>query len=163
LSPINTELLWRLGHVAAARAVARVLAGFRELDPHPDVAPALAVLREADVSAVTLTNGGVEQVRVLLERAGLFGYVKRSLSVDKPAPLQAGPRTVSVRRREAWRRAGPDRSGRRASVGLRGAHTAGLRAGWVNRRGEPWPEVFTPPDVTGRDLPSVVTDLLASR
>ncbi|WP_199758011.1 hypothetical protein [Micromonospora sp. Llam0] len=42
-----------------------------ELDPHPDVEPALRTLREAGVPAVTLTNGGVEVVSALLRWAGL--------------------------------------------------------------------------------------------
>jgi hypothetical protein len=33
-------------------------------------------------------------------------------------------------------------------------------SGWVNRRREPWPRVFTPPPVTGPDLPTVVNALL---
>jgi 2-haloacid dehalogenase len=141
-------------------AVARVLAGFRELDPRPDVAPAFAALRAAGVPAVTLTNGGAALVQVLLERAGLAGYVARCLSVDAVRRFKPAP--------EPYRYAAAELGVEAARIALVAAHpwdcagarAAGLRAGWVNRRGEPWPGVFGPPDVTGGDLPAVVTGLL---
>lgn len=141
-------------------AVSQVLAAFRQLDPHPDVAAAFQTLREAGVPAVTLTNGGTELVQLLLDRAGLAGHVQRCLSVDavrrwKPAPepyqyaateLGIVPNRLALVAAHPWDCAG--------------AHHAGLRAGWVNRRGEPWPHVFPEPDVTGADLPAVITGLL---
>jgi 2-haloacid dehalogenase len=141
-------------------AVARVLAGFRELDPHPDVLPALQVLGDAGVPAVTLTNGGVELVRLLLERAGLSGYVQRCLSVDAVRRFKPAP--------EPYRYAAAELGVEAARIALVAAHpwdcagarTAGLRAGWVNRHGEPWPGVFAPPDVTASDLPAAVIGLL---
>jgi 2-haloacid dehalogenase len=141
-------------------AVAGVLAGFRELDPHPDVLPALQVLGNAGVPAVTLTNGGVELVQRLVERAGLSGYVRRSLSVEAVRRFKPAP--------EPYRYAAAELGVEAARIALVAAHpcdcagarAAGLRAGWVNRRAEPWPAVFAPPDVTGSDLPAVVTGLL---
>ena len=143
--------------------VADVLAAFQELDPHPDVRPALELLRDADIPAVTLTNGGVELVQGLLGRAGLSGLVDRCLSVDavhrwKPAAapyqhaateLGTTPSRLALVAAHPWDCAG--------------AHAAGLRAGWVNRTGDPWPHVFPAADVSGADLPAVVTALLAAR
>jgi 2-haloacid dehalogenase len=144
-------------------AVGQVLAAFGELEPHPDVAPALQLLRKAGVPAVTLTNGGVELVRGLLDRAGLADQVRRCLSVE------------SVRRfkpaAEPYRHAATElgiEPGRLALVAAHpwdcaGAHAAGLKAAWVNRRGEPWPRVFTLPDVAAADLPALVGGLLDAR
>jgi 2-haloacid dehalogenase len=42
---------------------------------------------------------------------------------------------------------------------VHGAKRAGLRAGWVNRRGQPYPEVFAPPDVSAGDLPALARAL----
>jgi 2-haloacid dehalogenase len=141
-------------------AVAAVLGAFRQLDPHPDVEPALRMLHDAGIPAVTLTNGSADLVGALLNRAGLHGLVRRSLSVDdirrwKPAPepylwaaqqLGAGPGQVALVASHPWDCAG--------------AHTAGLTSGWVNRAGAAWPTVFPPPDAVGRDLTAVVTGLL---
>ncbi len=141
-------------------AVDTVLGAFRQLDPFPDVEPALRLLHDAGVPAVTLTNGSADLVGALLSRAGLDRYVQRSLSVDgvrrwKPAPepyrwaaAECGvePGQVALVASHPWDCAG--------------AHTAGLASAWVNRTGAAWPTMFPPPDVTGHDLPTIVADLL---
>jgi 2-haloacid dehalogenase len=143
-------------------AVEQVLAAFRQLEPHPDVEPALRLLADAGVSAVTLTNGSAKLVQGLLGRAGLSGYVRQSLSVDdvrvwKPAPqpyqyaahvLGVDPTRLALVAAHPWDCAG--------------AHAAGLRSGWVNRTDGPWPHAFPPPDVAGTDLSQVLTGLLAT-
>jgi len=62
--------------------VETVLGAFRQLDPHPDVEPALRMPHDAGVPAVTLTNGSADLVGALLDRAGLAPLVQRSPSVD---------------------------------------------------------------------------------
>src|SRR5919106_1963561 len=68
---------------ADAAALERVLAGFTELDVHPDVEPALKQLSKAGVTIATLTNGAAASTRKLLERAALDRYVSRVLSIDE--------------------------------------------------------------------------------
>lgn len=140
--------------------VANVLGAFRELDPHPDVEPALRLLRDAGIPAVTLTNGSADLVAGLLRRAGLDGYLRANLSVDavrhwKPAPapyryaagqLGIDPSRLALVAAHAWDCAGAGR--------------AGLRTGWLPRTEPRWPDAFPPPDVTADDLPSLVGALL---
>ena len=140
--------------------VATVLGAFRELDPHPDVEPALRLLHDAGVPAVTLTNGSDEVVSALLRRAGLDGYLTANLSVDavrrwKPAPepyryaadhLGVDPSRLALIAAHGWDCAGAAR--------------AGLRTGWIPRAEPRWPAVFPLPDVTAADLPALVTALL---
>jgi 2-haloacid dehalogenase len=147
-------------HQVDDAAVETILDAFRRLDPHSDVAPALSLLRDADVPAVTLTNGGHDLVDPLLDRAGLAALVQRSLSVDqvrrwKPAQepylwaaaeLGVEPGQLALVASHPWDCAG--------------AHTAGLRSGWVNRAAAAWPAIFPQPDSTAADLPAVVADLL---
>jgi 2-haloacid dehalogenase len=142
-------------------AVETVLGAFRQLDPHPDVEPALRLLRDAGVPAVTLTNGSADLVGTLLSRAGLSPYVQHSYSVDevrrwKPArepyrwlveQLGLEPEQVALVASHPWDCAG--------------ARAAGLVAGWIDRGGAHWPAVFTPPDVTARDLPTLTAALLS--
>jgi 2-haloacid dehalogenase len=141
-------------------AVTAVLAAFSRLDPHADVAPALDLLRQAGVTAITLTNGSSDLVGTLLSRAGLDAYVTANLSVDavrrwKPAPepyryaaRHAGvaPERIALVACHAWDCAGAAR--------------AGLRTGWVARSEPRWPDTFDAPDVSGPDLPSVVRAIL---
>jgi 2-haloacid dehalogenase len=143
-------------------AVATVLGAFRALQPHPDVAPALAQLRGAGVPTVTLTNGSVDLVAALLARAGLADLVDRNLSVDevgrwKPAPepylwaaaqLGVDPNRLALVASHPWDCAG--------------AQAAGLVSAWVNRSGIRWPAFFAPPTVTGPDLTDVVAQLVGT-
>lgn len=148
------------GHALSSDSIQQVLAGFRELDPHPDVGPALRRARESGAQVVTLTNGSAEITGELLQRAGVDAYVHRMLSVDdvqrwKPAPavyLHAA-RTCGVP------------PGRTALVAAHawdthGAHQAGLTTGWVSRLEGRFPDIFATPDVTGDDLVTVVDRLL---
>ncbi|MTD52575.1 haloacid dehalogenase type II [Amycolatopsis pithecellobii] len=142
-------------------AVRGIVAGFAELDPHPDVAPALRRVREAGVSVITLTNGSAHTTRTLLRRAGVLDDVQQVLTVDdiqrwKPAPeiyqyaahaCQVEPGQVALVAAHGW--------------DLHGAHQAGLVTGWVSRLEGRFPPVFAPPDVTGDGLVEVVEALLA--
>jgi 2-haloacid dehalogenase len=159
---LAAETLRALDPALDDAAVETVLGAFQQLDPHPDVEPALQALQDAGVPAVTLTNGSTDLVAALLARAGLSSYVQRVFSVDevrrwKPAPdpyrwvatqLGVDPRRVALVASHPWDCAG--------------ARAAGLVAGWVNRSHTRWPTVFEQPDVTGPDLTTVVTSLLAS-
>jgi len=140
--------------------VQAVLAGFPELDPHPDVVPAVRRLRDAGIRMVTLTNGSAANTSALLRRAGIDEDIEQVLSVDdiqrwKPAP-------------EIYRHAAtstgvePDRLALVAAHAwdTHGAHEAGLVTGWISRLEDEYPRVFAPPDVTGPDLGTVVDGLL---
>lgn len=142
---------------AAAR---EVVAGFAELDPHPDVAEAMRVARAAGIRLITLTNGSASTTSGLLERAGLRADVEHVISVDsvqrwKPAP-------------EPYRHAAAScgvEPGRMALVAahnwdIHGARSAGLSTGWVSRLEGRWNDTFAPPDITGPDLVAVVQRLL---
>lgn len=142
-------------------AVGAVLAGFAELDPHPDVAPAVRLAHDAGVRLVTLTNGSAQNTSRLLARAGVEDAIEQVLSVDdikrwKPAPdvyLHAAastgvrPDQVALVAAHAW--------------DTHGAHEAGLTTGWVSRLEDDYPPIFATPDVIGSDLIDVVTQLLS--
>lgn len=142
-------------------AIDAVLDGFKTLDPHPDVRPAMERLRAAGVTVATLSNGGVEATRGLLDRAGLLPLVSRVMGVDeirryKPVKdiylhaattlgLPAG--RVAMLAVHAW--------------DLEGARRAGLSTGWASRLERIWHPAMPPPDVSGPDLVAVADGLLA--
>lgn len=143
------------------QAVQTVLAGFAELDPHPEVAEAMRRAREADVRVIALTNGAVATTSAMVDRAGVHAEVEQVVSIDavrrwKPAP--------EVYRHAATACGVPaERMALVAAHGwdVHGAHRAGLTTGWVSRSERCWTEVFDSPDVTGPDLVAVVDGLLA--
>lgn len=155
--------------VGALRAVAHmseeeareVVAGFAELDPHPDVAEAMRLARDAGVRIITLTNGSAATTSALLERAGVRGEVEQVVSVEavrrwKPAPEPyrhaAAACDVPLERMALVAAHGWD---------VHGAHRAGLVTGWGSWLEGHWNDLFEAPDITGPDLVAVVRGLLA--
>jgi 2-haloacid dehalogenase len=136
------------------------LGGFGELTAHPDVAPAFELLREAGIRIVALTNGGAENTRQLLNRAGLTEFVERVISIDeirrwKPhreVYLNAAnivgvpPGDLALVAAHAW--------------DIHGGSQAGLLTGWVIRLEKRFDSSMNPPDVAGDTLDSVCRHFL---
>ncbi len=141
--------------------VRTVLGGFAVLDPHPDVAPAIQLARDAGVRMVTLTNGSAQNTAALLRRAGVDDDIEQVLSVDD---VQRWKPAAEIYQHAAHStRVPPDRVALVAAHAwdTHGAHQAGLTTGWVARLEDDFPAIFAAPDVTGRDLVAVVSGLLA--
>lgn len=134
-----------------------LLASFKELDAHPDAAPAFEAVRRAGVRLGSLSNGSEAGARGLLERNGL--QVERVLSIDhagrwKPhrdayltAVQQLGlaPSEVALIAVHSW--------------DVHGARAAGLRTGWCSRLEKKFNQTFDRAEVEGATLPEVVARL----
>jgi 2-haloacid dehalogenase len=144
----------------AREAAEEVMAGFAELDLHPDVAPGLTRLREAEVRLVTLTNGSAELTRALLERGGVGHLVEQRLSVSEAGRWKPA--------RESYLMAAERCGAPIADMALIASHPwdvdgaarAGMRGAWLNRRALRYPAFFTPPAVMASDLPALADALL---
>jgi 2-haloacid dehalogenase len=140
--------------------IVHVLDGFAELPPYPDVRPAFERVRSAGIRIVTLTNGAAESTKHLLARAGIQGFVERTISIDEIGHWKPY-RDVYL---HAARAEGVDPS----RLGLVAAHAwdthgakqAGLVTGWVRRQDKEVLSVFAAPDVHGATLTDVVDQLL---
>lgn len=146
--------------VAVDDAVATVLGGVTSLDVHPDVPAGLRALASGGVRVVTLTNGSLPQSEGLLERAGVAELVDRRLSVDDAGRWKPHP---DAYRYAAEQCAVPLERCAMVAVhpwDLHGASAVGMTTGWIDRRGTPWPDVFSKADVTGSTLGEVVHHLL---
>ncbi len=140
--------------------VDEVLAVFRDLDAYEDARPALELVRDEGLRAVTLTNGSAEITETLLQHNGLEGYVERCFEVamvgqwkPRPEPYQMVARELGVATDELGFVAAH-------SWDVHGAKHAGLAAAWVSRlEGEPVPG-FLEPDVRAPNLVAAVQGLL---
>ncbi len=153
-------LLAPLGLEDPAEAVDTVMAGFGEMDVHPDVGPGLEALRALRIQLVTLSNGSAAVAHGLLDRAGLADAVDDVLSVEgqswwKPA-REAYSQPLAVR----------DVAAEDAMLvavhpwDVDGAARAGLRTAWIDRAGgTPWPDAFTPPEITASSLVDLAEQL----
>jgi len=136
------------------------MSAFGELDLHPDVADGMGRLAAAGVRLMTLTNGSAETCAELLRRGGVADLVERNLSV---AEVRRWKPTADPYRLAVRHAAVP--ADRVALVAVHpwdvdGARRAGLVGAWLNRDGRPYPDMFTPPDVTARDLGALADTLL---
>jgi len=138
-----------------------VLDGFTTLRLHPDVAQGLRALADAGVHLVTLSNGSAALAEALFEAAGVADLVERRLSVDDAGHWKPHPAAYGY-------------AAEQCGVSLEqmclvavhpwdtdGARRAGMRTGWLDRMGRPYPQVFLPADVSGADLPTLVAAILA--
>ena len=120
-------------------AAGEVLEALGQLEPYPDVAAAFDVLEQAGIRIVTLTNGGEEHTRKLLDSAGLGGRVEAVLTVDEVGAYKPDPRPY---RHAAERLALPPESLTLIAAhawDVVGARAAGLDAVWVDRLERRWP------------------------
>lgn len=133
-------------------AVDRVMAGFGGLDVHPDVADGVAVLADAGIRLVTLSNGAVTVAEGLLGRAGIANRFERLLSVEDAGIWK--PAAAAYRYGLEQCRVEGDRAMLVAvhPWDLDGAARAGLRTAWLNRDGLPWPGHFRGPEA---EVPSL--------
>lgn len=144
-------------------AAEHVVSAMAQLDLHPDVAPGLRTLVEANVRIVTLSNGAARVAESLLERAGLRDLVERCLSVSdagrwKPAPeayayavgcCGVEPVDAVLVAVHPW--------------DVDGAGRAGMRTGWLARDGGAYPSFLRAPELRARDLPGLAAALIANR
>ncbi len=129
-------------------AAAHVLEGMYQLEPQPDVLPAVRALAEEGFRLVTLSNGAGAVAERLLTSADVRDHFEHVLSVEdagvwKPHPdaYAYAAKTCGVAVEEMllvavhpW--------------DVHGAAEAGLRTAWVNRSERRYPEVFAAPDHT---------------
>lgn len=146
---------------AADRAAAedRIVGAFAELPLHPDVAVGLRSLVAAGVRVVTLSNGSAAVAEQLLDAAGLDGLVEHHLTVADAPVWKPGAAAYT------WAAARCE-----VPIGelmlvavhpwdVHGATSAGARTAWVNRSGDPYPDVFTPAELTVRSLIELAASL----
>ena len=137
-----------------------VIDGFTQLEAHSDVAPAMAVLRNAGIRIVTLSNGSTRATEMLLERAELREYVERSVSIDEVKRWKPA-REVYLHCAEIVG-ISLDRAALVAahSWDIQGAKRAGFSAGYVERCEGPFLSIFDSPEVVGSTLVEVVELLM---
>jgi 2-haloacid dehalogenase len=137
-----------------------ILAGLRELPPHPEVPDSLGRLRDAGFRLATLTNSTQEVAEAQIENAGLTDKFEKILSADtakrlkpSPAPYRMAARELEIPGRElrlvaahAW--------------DVAGALRAGCAAAFVAR--QPYDPLVERPDVVGADLAEIADGIIAA-
>jgi 2-haloacid dehalogenase len=152
------DLAAERGRSASEDDVRRLAAQIQSLPAHPDVAPALARLREAGHRIVTLTNSVLEVAHAQVDNSGLREYVDAVYSADEVRRLKPAPvpyRMVLDRERVAH-----------AAVlvaahdwDVAGAAAAGLETAFLAREGRVPFGIAATPTYLARDLGDLVAAL----
>lgn len=137
-----------------------LLAAFGRLAPHPEVPAALERLRSTGKPVVTLSVGNAANVERLFHNSGMEGLVTRHLSCEavgkwKPAPdpYLLACQEVGLAPSETWMVAAH-------SWDLAGARAVGMKTAWLSRLEGRFDPNFGSPDVQGRDLMDVVSQVI---
>ncbi len=138
-----------------------VLAGFEELEPHPDVIPALESMASAGMRCAALSNSSTRVLRAQIGNAGLSGYFERLISVDEVGLFKPDPRVylhaaaeLGVQIGTMWMVAAHDWD-------ITGAIRAGAMGAFVGRDGETPSLLAERPIISGTDIADVARQLLA--
>ncbi|HYH30230.1 MAG TPA: HAD-IA family hydrolase [Pseudonocardia sp.] len=148
-------------HTLSDEAVEHVLAGFRELPPHPDVEPALMALARARIPAYAFTHGSEAVARDALDRAGLRTYLRDLFSAERIQSFKPPPRVYH------WACEQVDQPADRVALvaahswDVHGAVRAGLVGGLATRLEGAVPDVVERPHVSAERLDTVVDGIIA--
>lgn len=129
-------------------AVAWVLAGMRQLEPHPDVASGVRELAEQGLRLVTLSNGAATIAEQLLAGADLREEFEHVLSVEEVGAWKPDARAYAYAAKVCGVEADQMMLVAVHPWDVHGASRAGLQTAWVNRTEGPYPTVFDAPDHT---------------
>jgi 2-haloacid dehalogenase len=149
------------GHTLSDEAVEHVIAGFRELPPHPDVEPALMALARARIPAFGFTHGTESVACDALDKAGLRTYLRDTFSTEAISSFKPPARVyhwachrVELAREKVALVAAH-------SWDVHGAVRAGLIGGLATRLEGVLPDVVDRPHVVAERLDTVVERLIA--
>ncbi len=151
----------RKGLAVTEAAATEIVNKMSSLPPHPEVADALARLRETTLKVVALTNSVQSVAKEQLTNAGLSGYFDDVISADavqrlKPAPepYQAVAAAFDVDTEDV-------RLVAAHSWDISGAMAAGCKAAFVARPGMVLSPIGRQPDMVGDDIAEVVDQILS--
>jgi 2-haloacid dehalogenase len=139
----------------------RLLDAYLRLEPWPDTAKALQMLRSAGVRIITVTNFTQTMLRANADHAGLTGYFDAFVSTDalrlyKPDPraYQLGVNQLHLDKQDVLFAAfgGWDAAG---------AKSFGYPTFWVNRLDQPFEELGVRPDKTSPTLEGLLDFVLS--
>ena len=142
--------------------VERALAVTASLPARPGAGEALAMLHDAGIRLIALTNSGAIGGQRTLEHCGLAAYFDLVLGVDAVNTFKPHPDVYAYalsRLRE------PVRVAMVATHpwDLAGAANGGVATAWVRHGARVWPAVFPEPDVQADSLLDLARELQAHR
>jgi 2-haloacid dehalogenase len=142
-------------------AISAIAGGIRRLPAHPEVPDALARLRDAGFTMVTLTNSTSEVVTEQLEHAKIADLFDRSFSVEEIGRFKPAPEPYRMTADGMGVRVGDLLVIAAHDWDIAGAKAAGAGAAFVARPGQVYREGLVAPDLVAKDLTELADRLVA--
>lgn len=139
-----------------------ILAGIRELPPHPEVPAALDRLRDAGIRLAALTNSTEEVANAQLSNAGLADRFEKILSADTVKRLKPAPEPYRATAESLGIQTGEIRLVAAHAWDVAGAMRAGCAAAFVARPGMVLDPLVQTPEIVGADLDEVASLIIAA-
>ncbi len=138
----------------------QILEAMLSLPPHQDVHEALALLRDAGLRLVTLTNSNQRGMEEQLKNAGIETYFERKFSVDSVRKYKPAPETYQMVAKELNVTTSHLRMVAAHAWDIIGAMQAGCAGAFVARPGKVLNPLAAKPDIVGDDLRSVANQII---
>lgn len=138
----------------------QILEAMLSLPPHQDVHEALALLRDAGLRLVTLTNSNQRGMEEQLKNAGIETYFERKFSVDSVRKYKPAPETYQMVAKELNVTRSHLRMVAAHAWDIIGAMQAGCASAFVARPGKVLNPLAAKPDIVGDDLRSVANQII---
>ncbi len=161
---VTTEAL---EYALAAHAIvdiglrADLMAAYDTPHAYPDVAPALARLRERGLTLAILSNGTPDMLEAAISGTGLSGTFDAVLSVDPLGVYKPDPRVYRLAVEHLGTKPGAILFHSSNGWDVTGAACFGLRTAWINRSGQTPERLPCRADVTLDSLAGIETLLFA--
>ena len=139
-----------------------ILGTMRTLPPHPDVIPALEILKDAGFRMAALTNSPPKLAEAQLMHAELTPFMERIMSVDAVQSLKPAAKVYEYAAEQLGIKPAKMRLIAAHSWDVAGAMRAGCAAGFVARPGMVLEPRFPAPDIIAADMISVAEKIIST-
>ncbi len=146
-----------LGLALTQATAARLMEGYRQLRPFPEVKDALAALRSRKLAI--LSNGSPAMLEALIEHAGLSSAFHAVISVDELKTFKPHPSVYGLVTRHLGVHAGEVGFVSSNFWDVSGAASYGFRTFWINRNDSQPDELGFEPDAVVRRLDELLSHL----
>ncbi len=142
--------------------ITEVLEHIKSLPPHPEVADALAMLRDAGFVLTALTQSPLTTVQAQIERSGLGRLFTRLFSADAVKRYKPAPEPYQMVATEMRCTTGDLRLIAAHAWDIEGAMRAGCKAAFIARQGQILDPDVPAPDIVAADLREAAVNILGT-
>ena len=131
---------------------ADLLGAFANLEPHTDVAPALARLRSRGYRTVAFSNSSLDLITRQIANSGLAGSFDAVISVEEAGSFKPDAKVYAFAAARLDRPIGALRLVAAHDWDTHGAMAAGMQAAYLDRTGAPYNPLYRRPEIQARSM-----------